>query len=58
MKVLFTKITLFIVFLIILIIGNMYIFRSDYPQLSFITIIGSLIGLIFIPYNKLFKINN
>jgi len=58
MKVLITKIILFIIFLIIIIIGNMYIFRSDYPTLSFITIIGSVIGLIFIPYNKLFKLNN
>lgn len=58
MKSLLVKIILFKLFLIMLIIGNMYIFRSDYPQLSFITIIGSVIGLIFIPYNKLFKINN
>jgi hypothetical protein len=36
----------------------MYIFRSDYPYLSFITLIGSVIGLLFIPYNKLFKLNN
>lgn len=58
MKILITKIILFIIFLIMLIIGNMYVFRSDYPMLSLITSIGSVIGLIFIPYNKLFKLNN
>lgn len=58
MKILLVKIILFILFLGILIIGNLYIFRNDYPALSFITIIGSVIGLIFIPYNKLFKLNN
>lgn len=57
MKIFLIKIILFILFLITLIIGNMYIFRSDYPVLSFITSIGSVLGLIFIPYNKLFKLN-
>ena len=55
MKSLLLKLILFILFLTILIVINMYIFRSSYPLLSFITIIGSVIGLIYIPYNKLFK---
>jgi len=58
MKILFAKICIFILFLFIIAVINVQIFRSDYPQLSFITIIGSVIGLIFIPYNKLFKLNN
>lgn len=57
MKLLLLKIILFIMFIVALVIGNMYVFRSDYPMASFFTFIGSVIILIFIPYNKLFKTN-
>jgi len=34
----------------------MTVFRSSFPLLWFVTFIGSVIGLIYFPYNKFFKI--
>lgn len=51
------KIFLFTLILISVIILNMIAFRSDLPKLWFITLIGSVIVLIFFPYNKFFNNN-
>jgi hypothetical protein len=50
------RIILFIILLIFLFIINMTVFRSSFPLLWFVTFIGSVIGLIYFPYNKFFKI--
>jgi lipid-A-disaccharide synthase-like uncharacterized protein len=56
MRQVLIKIIIFIVFLIILTIINISVFRSDVPLLWFITFIGSVIGLIYFPYKRMFKI--
>lgn len=55
MRELSTKIIIFIILLVLLIIINQFAFRSEFPLLWFITFIGSVIGLIYFPYNKFFK---
>jgi hypothetical protein len=34
---------------------NLLAFRSDTPSLSIVTLLGSALVLIYIPYNKIFK---
>lgn len=55
-KIIFLKIIAFFFFLIGLYYLNMFAFRSEFPAITVITFIGSVIGLIFFPYNKFFKI--
>jgi uncharacterized integral membrane protein len=47
---------------IVLIIGqievNLFAFRSQYPILAAITFAGSVIIMLFFPYNRFFRINN
>lgn len=51
------KALVFVLILIALAVVNMYAFRSDFPKLWFITLIGSVIGLLLFPYEKFFKNN-
>jgi len=55
MKNTITKVLLFILFVCLLGWINTKVFRSDLPYLALITITGSVIILIYFPYNKLFK---
>lgn len=57
MKQTAVKAIAFLVVLIFLLLANLEVFRSDLPYLAFITIIGSVIFLIYFPYNKFFKNN-
>jgi len=50
-----TKVLLFILFVCSLAWINLQVFRSDLPYSVIITITGSVIILIYFPYNKLFK---
>jgi hypothetical protein len=56
MKLLILKVIAFLFLLIGLYYANMYAFRSDFPAITVITFIGSVILLVFFPYNKFFKI--
>lgn len=51
------KILLFTLILLSVFLVNMIAFRSDLPKLWFVTLIGSVIGFIFFPYNQFFNNN-
>lgn len=55
MKQLVVRVLLFIVFVCWIAWINLMIFRTEFPYLAFITIIGSVILFIYFPYNKFFK---
>ena len=48
----------FVLMIIVMIILNMYVFRSSLPIFWFLTLIGSVLILIIFPYNKFFKQTN
>jgi hypothetical protein len=49
------KAFVFTIIIIAIVIVNMYVFRSELPILWLITLIGSVIGLIFFPYKTFFN---
>lgn len=58
MRKLIIKVIAFLIMLVVLFYINLMVFRSDYPYLWFITLVGSVIGLILFPYNKYFNTNS
>jgi hypothetical protein len=46
----------YLIIIIILIVINMYVFRSDFPKFTIITLLGSVIGLLYFPYKTFFNI--
>lgn len=52
------KVLAFIILLVVMFYINLQVFRSEMPSLWFVTLIGSVIGLILLPYNKFFNIKN
>lgn len=58
MKNQIVRVLLFIIFVCWIAWINLMVFRTDFPSLAFITIIGSVILFIYFPYNKFFKLNN
>lgn len=56
MRILILKIMGFLFFLIGLYYVNMFAFRSEFPTITVATFIGSVVAIIFFPYNKFFKI--
>jgi hypothetical protein len=56
MRKLLIKLVLFLVMLVIMFIGNIMVFRSEFPMLVFGTLIMSLVVLILFPYEKFFNL--
>lgn len=56
MRVLILKIIAFLLMLILMYYGNIFAFRSEFPVITVATFIGSVVIIIFFPYNKFFKI--
>lgn len=46
----------YLIMIITLVVINMYVFRSDFPKFTIITLLGSVIGLIYFPYKTFFNI--
>jgi len=46
----------FLVLLVLLFFANMYVFRSEFPYLWFVSLFLSIIGLILFPYESYFKL--
>lgn len=56
MRKLIIKSVLFLLMLVIMFIGNIMVFRSEFPMLVFGTLIMSLVMLILFPYEKFFNL--
>jgi hypothetical protein len=56
MRKLIIKSVLFLLMLVIMFIGNIMVFRSEFPMLVFATLIMSLVVLILFPYEKFFNL--
>lgn len=50
------KALVFILLIIAIAVINLYIFRSEIPIFTVITLLGSVIGLIYFPYKTFFNI--
>lgn len=48
----------FLILLVSLVAGNMFVFRSDLPLLWFITLLISIVAILFFPYKLYFNIKN
>jgi len=46
----------YLLMIALILVVNLYVFRSDFPKLAIITILGSVIGLIYFPYKTFFNI--
>jgi len=56
MRKIILKSILFLVMLVIMFIGNIMVFRSEFPMLVFGTLIMCLVVLILFPYEKFFNL--
>jgi hypothetical protein len=55
MKILILKIMAFMIFLAMLVILNVAVFRSEFPMYWMATATGSVVILVLIPYKRLFN---
>jgi len=55
MKGLLFRIILFVLLLVAIVVVNAFVFRSELPMLWFLTLLGSVILLLFFPYKRFFN---
>jgi len=49
------RLLIFALLVIILLVINLQVFRSEIPSFTIITLLGSVIGLLYFPYKTFFK---